>query len=41
VPAGLFDSDPGTRPQAHIHMASKAPWYTPADGLPEFAALPS
>lgn len=40
VPAGLFDSDPGTRPEAHIHVASKASWYTFDDGLPQFAELP-
>lgn len=40
VPAGLFDTDPGARPQAHIHVASKAPWYTFSDGLPQFAELP-
>lgn len=40
VPAGLFDEDPGARPQAHIHVASKAAWYAPRDGLPQFAELP-
>jgi hypothetical protein len=40
VPAALFDSDPGARPQAHIHMASKSSWYSVADGLPQFAELP-
>lgn len=41
VPAGLLDGDPGTRPQAHIHMASKASWYVVVDdGLPQFAELP-
>jgi hypothetical protein len=40
VPAGLFDADPGSRPQAHIHVSSKAPWYTLQDGLPQFAELP-
>ena len=40
VPASLFDGDPGARPQAHIHVASKAPWYTFGDGLPQFAELP-
>jgi hypothetical protein len=40
VPAGLFDGDPGARPQAHIHVASKAPWYVIQDGLPQFAELP-
>jgi hypothetical protein len=40
VPAGLFDSDPGARPEAHIHVASQAPWYSFADALPRFAELP-
>jgi len=40
VPAGLFDRDPGARPQAHIHVASKASWYEVNDGLPQFAELP-
>jgi hypothetical protein len=41
VPAGLLDGDPGARPQAHIHMASKASWYPVVDdGLPQFAELP-
>jgi hypothetical protein len=41
VPAALFDADPGARPQAHIHVASKAPWYSIHDALPQFAELPS
>lgn len=41
VPAALFDRDPGARPQAHIHVASKAPWYVFGDGLPQFAELPT
>ncbi|MEO8178412.1 MAG: GFA family protein [Deltaproteobacteria bacterium] len=40
VPAGLFDADPEARPQAHIHVASKASWYAVQDGLPQFAELP-
>jgi hypothetical protein len=40
VPAALLDGDPGARPQAHIHVASKAPWYVISDGLPQFAELP-
>jgi len=40
VPASLFDGDPGARPQAHIHVASKASWYAAQDGLPQFAELP-
>jgi hypothetical protein len=41
VPMGLLDQDPGFTPQAHIHVASKAPWYTLRDGLPQFAELPA
>jgi hypothetical protein len=40
VPASLLDADPGTRPQGHIFVASKAPWYTIRDTLPQFAELP-
>lgn len=41
VPASLFDGDPGARPAAHIHVASKAPWHTIGDdGLPQFPELP-
>ncbi|MFO0726363.1 MAG: GFA family protein [Myxococcota bacterium] len=40
VPAALFDADPGARPEAHIHVASKAPWYTIRDAIPQFAELP-
>ena len=41
VPAGGFDGDPGLRPQAHLFVASKAPWYEiPADGLPRHDTYP-
>jgi len=40
VPASLLDADPGMRPQGHIFVASKAPWYTIRDALPRFAELP-
>lgn len=35
VPAGPLDDDPDIRPTAHIFAASKAPWYTIADDLPQ------
>lgn len=41
VPAGTFDQSPAPSPQAHIHVASKAPWFTPGPRLPHFAELPS
>ena len=31
VPAGCFDDDPGARPDAHIYMASQAPWHLVGD----------
>ena len=35
IAAGTLDDDPGLRPERHIHVASKAPWYElPDDGLP-------
>lgn len=40
VPAALLDGEPGARPQAHIHIASKASWYEVKDALPQFAELP-
>ena len=40
APAGNFDDDFAERPLAHIFVASKAPWYQIADGLPQFDAYP-
>jgi hypothetical protein len=40
VPVGSFTDAPGVRPLAHIFVASKAPWYAIADGLPRFDAYP-
>jgi len=33
---GTLDDDPGLRPQAHIFVGSKAPWYEIADELPRY-----
>ena len=38
VPAGTIDDDPGIRPQAHIHVACKAPWVEITDDLPRLDA---
>ena len=35
IPMGSLDDDPGIRPQRHIFVASKAPWYEIADSLPQ------
>ncbi len=41
VPVGALDDDPGTRPRAHIYVASKAPWFEITDGLPRHAEMPA
>ena len=40
VPAGNLIDDPGIRPQMHIFVGSKAPWYTINDTLPQHAGFP-
>jgi hypothetical protein len=40
VPMGAFDDDPGARSERHINVASKAPWDTISDDLPQFEAGP-
>jgi hypothetical protein len=37
IAAGGFDDDPGVRPQRHIYVGSKAPWFEIADSLPRHA----
>jgi hypothetical protein len=41
VAAGTFDEDPGVRPEAHIFVGSKAPWFAITDALPQHAAYPA
>jgi hypothetical protein len=41
IPAGTLDTDPGLRPQAHIYVASMAPWFEITDDIPQFAEMPS
>jgi hypothetical protein len=40
VPLGTLDDDPGVRPELHVYVANKAPWFTITDDLPQFAAGP-
>jgi hypothetical protein len=40
VPAGTLDTDPLMRPQAHIFVGSKAPWFEITDAYPQYAELP-
>jgi hypothetical protein len=36
IPAGLLDGDPGRRPDRHIYVERRAPWFESADALPRF-----
>lgn len=40
LPAGNLEGDPGIRPQGHIFVGSKAPWYAITDSLPQHDAYP-
>jgi hypothetical protein len=40
VPAGTLDTEPGMRPQAHIYVTSKAPWFEISDDLPQYPEAP-
>lgn len=40
VQAGLLEDDPGLRPQFHMMMDHKAPWYEVDDALPQFPEYP-
>lgn len=40
APAGNLDGDPGIRPQGHIFVGSKAPWYQITDDLPQHEEYP-
>jgi hypothetical protein len=40
APLACFDDDPGIRPQMHIFVGSKAPWFEITDALPQHAGPP-
>ena len=40
VALGVFDDDPGVRPERHIFIGSKAPWFDITDDLPRHTELP-
>jgi hypothetical protein len=35
IPAGSLDDDPGLRPDKHIYVEVRAPWFRIADALPQ------
>ena len=41
IPPGTLQSDPGTKPSAHIFVASKSPMWNITDGLTQFDEYPS
>jgi hypothetical protein len=40
VTLGTIDDDPHARPERHVFVASKAPWYEIGDALPQFKIYP-
>jgi hypothetical protein len=40
LPLGALDDDPGTQPKLHVHVASKASWFTITDDLPQLPGGP-
>jgi hypothetical protein len=38
---GGLDDPPPMRPQAHIFVGSKAPWYEITDDLPQYEEYPT
>ncbi len=36
IPAGLLDDDPGMKPDKHIFIEVKAPWFEITDDLPQY-----
>jgi hypothetical protein len=41
VQLGVLTDTPSKRPDHHIMVAHKAPWYTICDGLPQYPEFPS
>jgi hypothetical protein len=40
IALGTLNEDPGIRPEFHVFVGSKAPWYEITDNLPQFAEFP-
>ncbi len=41
LPAGPLEGELGVKPQAHIFVGSKAPWYTITDDVPQHEEFPA
>jgi hypothetical protein len=40
IALGTLDDDPGIRPESHIFVCSKAPWFEITDNLPQYEGYP-
>ena len=40
VTLGTLEGEPTARPERHVFVGSKAPWYTIGDALPQFKVYP-
>jgi hypothetical protein len=40
IALGTLDDDPGVRPESHIFVRSKAPWFEITDDLPQYEGYP-
>lgn len=40
LPLGALDTDPAIRPAKHVHVTSKAAWFSITDDLPQFPEGP-
>jgi hypothetical protein len=40
IALGTLDDDPGIRPESHIFVRSKAPWFEITDDLPQYEGYP-
>jgi hypothetical protein len=40
VGMGTLEDEPSIRPEAHIYVGSKAPWFEITDDLPQYEELP-
>jgi hypothetical protein len=40
IALGVLDDDPGMRPESHVFVCSKAPWFEITDDLPQYPGYP-
>ncbi len=40
IALGVLDDDPSVRPESHIFVENKAPWFEITDDLPQYPGYP-